>query len=120
MLREKFFEAGNNLYSKRMNGYPQRLNMYPHSLNKHSKRKDGQNTCSRESSNVSSKNHDGSLRIFLLQFFQSFQSPLVPEQQLVPFIEILLEDNADALRSQVGLGIIAVVCFIVSLQPDIP
>ena len=40
MYGEKFFIAGSNLYSKRLNGYPQRLNMYSHSLNKRSQCKD--------------------------------------------------------------------------------
>lgn len=59
-------------------------------------------------------------RIFLRLFsFQPFQLPLVPKEQFIPFVEILLEDDAYTLSGEVGLGVIAVVGFVISFQTDI-
>ena len=55
-----------------------------------------------------------------LVFFQPFQLPLVPKEQFIPFVEILLEDDAYTLSGEVGLGVIAVVGFpVISFQTDI-
>lgn len=59
-------------------------------------------------------------RIFLRLFsFQPFQLPLVPKEQFIPFVEILLEDDAYTLSGEVGLGVIAVVGFVIRFQTDI-
>ena len=59
-------------------------------------------------------------RILLRLFsFQPFQLPLVPKEQFIPFVEILLEDDAYTLSGEVGLGVIAVVGFVISFQTDI-
>ena len=59
-------------------------------------------------------------RILLHLFsFQPFQFPLVPKEQFIPLVEILLEDNAYTLGSEVGLGIIAVVGFVIRFQTNI-
>ena len=47
---------------------------------------------------------------------QPFQFPFVPEEQLIPFIEILFEDDAYPLGGEVGLGIIPVVCLVIRFQ----
>ena len=59
-------------------------------------------------------------RVFLRLFsFQPFQLPLVPKEQFIPFVEILLEDDAYTLSGEVGLGVIAVVGFVIRFQTDI-
>ena len=59
-------------------------------------------------------------RILLRLFsFQPFQLPLVPKEQFIPFVEILLEDDAYTLSGEVGLGVIAVVGFVIRFQTDI-
>ena len=59
-------------------------------------------------------------RILLHLFsFQPFQLPLVPKEQFIPFVEILLEDDAYTLSGEVGLGVIAVVGFVIRFQTNI-
>lgn len=57
--------------------------------------------------------------LFFLNFLQSLQFPFVPEEQLVPFIEVFLENNTDALGGKISLGIITVIRFVISFQADI-
>lgn len=58
---------------------------------------------------------------FLLFHFpsQSFQPPFIPEHKLFPSVEVLLENDTDALRCQIGPCVIAVVRLIIRFQSDI-
>ena len=49
---------------------------------------------------------------------EAAQLPAVPEEQFAPLVEVFLEDDADALRGEVGAGVVAVVGLVVGLQAD--
>ena len=57
--------------------------------------------------------------LLALSGFQPSEFPFVPEEQFIPFIEIFLEDDADALCGQIGTGVITVIGLVISFQTDV-